>query len=55
MKKLKLPNNGHAYEDFVIEKTKEKLNIKKRILFWSFPTILVIDFKRFNNKFQKNI
>lgn len=45
---------GEQIEDFVIEKTKEKLNIKKRILFWSFPTILVIDFKRFNNKFQKN-
>ena len=36
------------------EKTKEKINIKKKILFWSFPNILVIDFKRFNSSFQKN-
>jgi ubiquitin C-terminal hydrolase len=36
------------------ENTKEKINIKKKIQFWSFPNILVIDFKRFNNKFQKN-
>jgi ubiquitin carboxyl-terminal hydrolase 8 len=36
------------------EETKEKISIKKKILFWSFPNILVIDFKRFNAKFQKN-
>jgi ubiquitin C-terminal hydrolase len=36
------------------EKTKEKINIKKKILFWSFPNILVIDFKRFNSRNQKN-
>jgi len=36
------------------EETKMKTNIRKRILFWSFPNILVIDFKRFNNRFQKN-
>ena len=30
------------------EETKVKENIRKKILFWSFPTILVIDFKRFN-------
>jgi ubiquitin carboxyl-terminal hydrolase 8 len=36
------------------EDTKEKIDIKKRILFWSFPTILVIDFKRFNFRNQKN-
>jgi ubiquitin carboxyl-terminal hydrolase 8 len=36
------------------EETKMKTNIRKKILFWSFPTILVIDFKRFNNRFQKN-
>jgi len=34
--------------------TKEKMNIRKRIQFWSFPDILVIDFKRFNHRFQKN-
>jgi len=36
------------------EETKQKINIRKKILFWSFPNILVIDFKRFNNKSQKN-
>ena len=36
------------------EDTKEKVNIRKKIQFWSFPNILVIDFKRFNNSFQKN-
>jgi ubiquitin C-terminal hydrolase len=36
------------------EATKEKINIKKRILFWSFPNILVIDLKRFNSNNQKN-
>ena len=36
------------------EETKEKISIKKKILFWSFPTILVIDLKRFNSRNQKN-
>jgi ubiquitin carboxyl-terminal hydrolase 8 len=36
------------------EETKQKINIRKKILFWSLPNILVIDFKRFNNRFQKN-
>jgi ubiquitin carboxyl-terminal hydrolase 8 len=36
------------------EKTKTKIDIRKKIQFWSFPNILVIDFKRFNNRFQKN-
>jgi len=36
------------------ENTREKINIRKKILFWSFPNILVIDFKRFNTVFQKN-
>ena len=36
------------------ENTNEKINIKKRIQFWSLPNILVIDLKRFNNRFQKN-
>ena len=36
------------------EETKKKENIKKKISFWSLPTILVIDFKRFNARNQKN-
>jgi len=36
------------------ENMKQKVNIRKKILFWSFPTILVIDLKRFNERNQKN-
>lgn len=36
------------------DETNEKINIKKKILFWSFPNILAIDFKRFNSRNQKN-
>jgi len=36
------------------EETGKKENIRKKILFWSFPNILVIDLKRFNHSFQKN-
>ena len=36
------------------EKTNMKENVRKKILFWSFPTILVIDFKRFNARNRKN-
>jgi len=41
--------NGWYNED-----TKERISIRKKILFWSLPNILVIDFKRFNARFQKN-
>lgn len=36
------------------EKINEKMDIQKKIQFWSFPTILAIDLKRFNAKNQKN-
>ena len=36
------------------EKTQKRENVRKKISFWSFPTILVIDFKRFNYRNQKN-
>jgi ubiquitin carboxyl-terminal hydrolase 8 len=36
------------------EDINQKVNVKKKISFWSFPNILVIDFKRFNSKNQKN-
>ena len=36
------------------EETKQKINIRKKILFWSLPNILVIDLKRFNARNQKN-
>lgn len=46
--------DGEIIENYTDEETKEKINIKKKILFWSFPNILAIDLKRFNNNFQKN-
>lgn len=36
------------------EKTKEKEDAKKRIMFWSLPDILVITLKRFNNDARKD-
>ena len=36
------------------EATSEKENVKKQIQFWSFPSILVISFKRFNSQNKKN-
>jgi len=36
------------------EKTGEKIAVKKNITFWSFPTILTIDIKRFNAMNRKN-
>ena len=36
------------------EKSKEKEDAKKRIMFWSLPDILVITLKRFNNNARKD-
>jgi ubiquitin C-terminal hydrolase len=36
------------------EETKEKQNVQKKIMYWSMPTILAIDIKRFNHRNQKN-
>tara|TARA_A100000164_G_C21879359_1_gene759425 strand:- start:933 stop:1592 length:660 start_codon:yes stop_codon:yes gene_type:complete len=36
------------------EKTNKKETVDKGIAFWSFPDILVIDFKRFSNHNRKN-
>jgi ubiquitin carboxyl-terminal hydrolase 8 len=46
--------DGEIINNFNYEEKNEIIDIKKRILFWSLPNILVIDLKRFNNKFQKN-
>jgi ubiquitin C-terminal hydrolase len=45
---------GEVIKDWYNEDKKERIDIRKKIQFWSFPNILVIDFKRFNNRFQKN-
>ena len=45
---------GEVLEGWFDEETKERINIRKKIQFWSFPNILVIDFKRFNSNLQKN-
>jgi ubiquitin carboxyl-terminal hydrolase 8 len=39
---------------WINDATKERIDIRKKILFWSFPNILVIDLKRFNARFQKS-
>lgn len=36
------------------EETNLKIDVKKQITFWSFPNILIINFKRFNSKNKKN-
>ena len=46
--------DGEIIENYIDESTNEKVDIRKKILFWSFPNILAIDLKRFNNRFQKN-
>lgn len=45
---------GEIIQNFKDEETNETVDIKKKILFWSFPNILAIDLKRFNTRFQKN-
>ena len=35
------------------EKTKMKQNVKKNVIFWSLPNILIMDFKRYNNSNRK--
>tara|TARA_B110001452_G_scaffold267254_1_gene276433 strand:- start:53 stop:1087 length:1035 start_codon:yes stop_codon:yes gene_type:complete len=35
------------------ESTKQKENIYKSLIFWSFPDILIVDFKRFTNSNKK--
>ena len=39
---------------WINDATKERIDIRKKIQFWSFPNILVIDLKRFNTRFQKS-
>jgi ubiquitin C-terminal hydrolase len=36
------------------EETNKKEDVKKEIKFWSLPTIMAIDIKRFNNNNRKN-
>ena len=36
------------------ENTKQYEDVKRQLLFWSFPIILVIDLKRFSNNNNKN-
>lgn len=45
---------GEIIENYIDEETNEKVDIIKKMLFWTFPNILTIDLKRFNNSFKKN-
>ena len=49
--------NGELLENdnaWFNENTQMKQNVQKKITYWSLPTILVIDLKRFNSRNQKN-
>lgn len=46
--------NGEVIENYKVENSSETISIKKQLMFWSFPTILVIDLKRFNNHLKKS-
>ena len=45
---------GEIIQNYKDDTKNETVDIKKKILFWSFPNILAIDLKRFNSRFQKN-
>jgi ubiquitin C-terminal hydrolase len=45
---------GELLDGVKSEKTGEIYAAKKRLMFWSFPNILVIDIKRFNSNNRKN-
>jgi len=51
---LNLYIKGEKIENYLNETTGGRENVGKQILFWSFPNILVIDFKRFNSSNRKN-
>jgi ubiquitin C-terminal hydrolase len=40
--------------DWVNEDTKRREPVLKNLVFWNFPRVLVITFKRFSNRLQKN-
>lgn len=44
---------GESIEDYLNEKTKKLETIQRKIRFWSFPPILVITLKRFNERNRK--
>jgi len=45
---------GETIEQFQHDSIDTPVDICKKIMFWSFPTILVIDLKRFNGGLKKN-
>jgi ubiquitin C-terminal hydrolase len=46
--------HGEIINGYINEEDGKQTDIRKKIQFWSFPNILVIDLKRFDNKSQKN-
>ncbi len=46
--------DGEIINGYINEEDGKQTDIRKKIQFWSFPNILVIDLKRFDNKSQKN-
>ena len=45
---------GERIDGYLNEKTNQRETVQKQLLFWSFPTILVFDLKRFNSNGRKN-
>lgn len=45
---------GETIPQYMDEEAKESVSILKKVMFWSFPNVLVVDLKRFNARFQKN-
>jgi len=46
---------GETIEDYMNEKTKERETIQRRIRFWSFPKIVVINLKRFDSHVKEMV
>lgn len=49
-----LPEHLTGENQWFNEKTKEKQDVLKRILFFSLPKVLILDLKRFDNRMRKN-
>ena len=51
---LRIVENSNTITHKINELTGEKEAVQKNLSFWSFPSILVIDIKRFNASNRKN-
>jgi ubiquitin C-terminal hydrolase len=54
MEAYTLPEHLTGDNQWYNDKTKEKQDVLKRILFFNLPKVLIIDLKRFDNRMRKN-